>query len=120
MIKTIGENVQSVAAQRVIGFTRSVSYQKGKRKFVQESVNVGVQAWEIGAIIAAAGIYDLANGPGGFASWVDNFIGYNPSTGQVNPGSLLSVSAPSNPAQQASFSILDYLASGLQSGINHL
>lgn len=108
--------IESVATQRVIGFTRSVTKTRGKKnpKVTTESVNVGVQLWEVGAVVAAVGIYDIANGPGRFMSSVLSFLGYNSQTGQANPGSLLSVSSPTNPAQEASFNFLDYLASGVQ------
>lgn len=107
---------QNIATQKVIGYTRTVTRTKGKKnpKTITESMSVGIQAWEIAALIASVGIYDIINGPGGFESWIFSLLGYNPNTGQANPGSLLSISGPSNPAQQASFNFLDSVASGVQ------
>lgn len=107
------QTVSNGATQRVIGYTKTKT-KHGKKTDVTESYSVGVQAWEIAALIASVGIYDIVNGPGGFEAWLFSMLGYNPNTGQASPGSLLSISPPSNPAQQASFDFLDYVASGVQ------
>ena len=54
----------SLATQRVIGYTRSVTRTKGKKnpKVIQENLNVGIQAWELGILIAAAGAYYYLTG----------------------------------------------------------
>ena len=51
-----GENI---ATQRVVGYSKSVTRTKGKKnpKVIQENLNIGIQAWEIAALIAAAGAY---------------------------------------------------------------
>ena len=56
----------NLGTQRVIGFTRSVTRTKGKKhpKLIQESVNIGLQAWEIGAILAGVALYEYVNGAG--------------------------------------------------------
>lgn len=112
----IAKAAESLATQRVIGYSRTTVRTKGKKnpKTITENVNVGIQAWEIAALIASVGVYDIVNGPGGFEAWLFSMLGYNPNTGQATPGSLLSISPPSNPAQQASFNILDSIASGVQ------
>ena len=99
--------------QKVIGFSTTKT-KISKRSTKTESLSVGVQAWELAALIAAAGIYDIANGPGGFASWIDNFIGYNPNTGQAVPGSPLSISGPSNPAQWSFYDAIYGASQGVQ------
>jgi hypothetical protein len=55
---------QNLATQRVIGYTRSVTRTKGKKnpKVIQENLNVGIQAWELGILIAAAGAYYYLTG----------------------------------------------------------
>ena len=57
---------QNMATQRVIGFKRSVTYRKGKKnpKVVQEDVNIGIQAWELGIILAGIAVYEYVNGSG--------------------------------------------------------
>ena len=113
---------QNLGTQKVIGYSRSVTKTTGKKhpKVITENMSVGIQAWEIAAIIASVGVYDIINGPGGFESWLFGMLGYNPVTGQANPGSLLSVSGPSNPAQQASFNVLASIASGVQGAVGWL
>ncbi len=60
-----------LATQRVIGWSKSKSYVKGKRnpKVITEQTNVAIQAWEIGALaagfsllIGAAGAYEYLTG----------------------------------------------------------
>lgn len=54
----------TLATQRVIGYTKSVTRTKGKKnpKVIQENLNIGVQAWEIGILVAAAGAYYYLTG----------------------------------------------------------
>lgn len=99
--------------QKVIGFSTTKT-KISKRSTKTESLSVGVQAWEIAALIAAAGIYDFANGPNTVVSWLDKLFGYNPSTGQVSPGSLLSISGPSNPAQWSFYDAIYGASQGVQ------
>lgn len=63
---------QNMATQRVIGFKRSVTYRKGKKnpKVVQEEVNIGIQVWELGIILAGVALYEYVNGSG---SVMNNF-----------------------------------------------
>jgi hypothetical protein len=53
--------VQGMATQRVIGYTKSISYKKGK-KTIQENLNVGIQAWELGAVLLGLGAYAYLTG----------------------------------------------------------
>jgi hypothetical protein len=57
---------ENLATQRVIGYTKSVTYRKGKKnpKLIQENINIGVQAWEIGLILAGVAAYEYVNGAG--------------------------------------------------------
>ena len=66
---SIGENL---ATQKVIGYSKSVTRKKGKKnpKFIQENVSVGIQAWEIGIILAGIAAYEYVNGAG---SLIANF-----------------------------------------------
>ena len=54
----------NLATQRVIGYTKSVTRTKGKKnpKVIQENLNIGIQAWEIGVLVAAAGAYYYLTG----------------------------------------------------------
>ena len=54
----------NLATQRVIGYTKSVTRTKGKKnpKVIQENLNIGIQAWELGILIAAAGAYYYLTG----------------------------------------------------------
>ena len=56
-----GENL---ATQRVMGYSRTVTRTKGKKnpKVITENLNVGIQAWEIGILVAAAGAYYYLTG----------------------------------------------------------
>ena len=55
---------QNLATQRVIGYSRSVTRTRGKKnpKVITENLNVGIQAWEIGILVAAAGAYYYLTG----------------------------------------------------------
>lgn len=55
---------ENFGTQRVIGYTRTVTRTKGKKnpKVIQENLNVGIQAWEIGVLVAAAGAYYYLTG----------------------------------------------------------
>lgn len=55
---------ENFGTQRVIGFTRTVTRTKGKKnpKVIQENLNIGIQAWELGVLIAAAGAYYYLTG----------------------------------------------------------
>ena len=55
---------ENFGTQRVIGYTKSVTRTKGKKnpKVIQENLNVGIQAWELGILIAAAGAYYYLTG----------------------------------------------------------
>jgi hypothetical protein len=66
--------MQNMATQRVIGYTKSVSYRKGKKnpKLIQENLNIGIQAWEIGAILLGAAAYEYVNGPGSLVGNLTN------------------------------------------------
>lgn len=54
----------NMATQRVIGYSRSVTKTSGKKhpKVIQENLNIGIQAWELGILIAAAGAYYYLTG----------------------------------------------------------
>ena len=56
--------VQNLATQRVIGYSRTVTKKQGKRnpKVVQENLNIGIQAWELGFILLASGIAAVGAG----------------------------------------------------------
>ena len=57
---------QNLATQKVIGYSRSVTRKKGKKnpKIIQENISVGIQAWEIGIILAGVAAYEYVNGSG--------------------------------------------------------
>ena len=57
---------ENMGTQRVIGYSRTVTKTKGKKnpKVIQENLNVGVQAWEIGALLGGVALYEYVNGPG--------------------------------------------------------
>ena len=57
---------ENMAAQRVIGYSRTVTRTKGKKnpKVIQENLNVAVQVWEIGVILAGIAVYEYVNGSG--------------------------------------------------------
>lgn len=68
---TILQGAGQLATQRVIGWSKSKSYTKGKKnpKVIQENTNVAIQAWEFGALLAggalligAAGAYEYLTG----------------------------------------------------------
>lgn len=54
----------NLATQRVIGYTRTVTKTTGKKhpKTVSENLNIGIQAWELGILVAAAGAYYYLTG----------------------------------------------------------
>lgn len=58
------EVASNMATQRVIGYSRSVTRTKGKKnpKIIQENLSIGIQAWELGILIAAAGAYYFLTG----------------------------------------------------------
>ena len=58
------EVASNMATQRVIGYSRSVTRTKGKKnpKIIQENLSIGIQAWEIGILVAAAGAYYYLTG----------------------------------------------------------
>lgn len=58
------EIASNMATQRVIGYSRSVTRTKGKKnpKIIQENLSVGIQAWELAVIVAAAGAYYYLTG----------------------------------------------------------
>jgi len=55
---------QNLGTQRVIGYSRSVTRTRGKKnpKVITENLNVGIQAWELGILVAAAGAYYYLTG----------------------------------------------------------
>jgi hypothetical protein len=55
--------MQNLATQRVIGYSISKTKYK-KKSVVQENLNIGVQAWEIGALLGGVALYEYVNGPG--------------------------------------------------------
>ena len=57
---------ENMATQRVIGYSRTVTRTKGKKnpKVIQENLNVAVQVWEIGVILAGIAVYEYVNGSG--------------------------------------------------------
>ena len=57
---------ENMASQRVIGYSRTVTKTKGKKnpKVIQENLNVAVQVWEIGVILAGIAVYEYVNGSG--------------------------------------------------------
>jgi len=74
MIKPVLDAGVSLATQRVIGYSRTKTYTKGKKnpKVITESVNIGIQAWELGIVLASIAVYDYVNGPGSVASTLRN------------------------------------------------
>ena len=63
-VKEAGQVATTLATSRVIGYTKSTTYKKGKKnpKIIQENLNIGIQAWEVGFLIAAAGAYEYLTG----------------------------------------------------------
>ena len=70
----IGTAAYNMGTQRVIGYNRSKTYVKGKKnpKTISESLNIGIQAWEIGALAVGGGI--LASGIGVYESLTGNSL----------------------------------------------
>ena len=64
VVQEAGQVATTLATSRVIGYTKSISYKKGKKnpKVIQENLNIGIQAWEVGFLIAAAGAYEFLTG----------------------------------------------------------
>ena len=64
VVPAAAKTIETVATQRVIGYTKSVTRTKGKKnpKVIQENLNIGIQAWELGILIAAAGAYYYLTG----------------------------------------------------------
>lgn len=64
--KAVTDLVGNLATQRVIGYSRTKTYTKGKKnpKVISESLNVGIQAWELGILLASVAVYDYVEGPG--------------------------------------------------------
>jgi len=78
---------ENMAAQRVIGYSRTVTRTKGKKnpKVIQENLNVGVQAWEIAALLGGVAIYEYVNGPG---SLLNNLIPSSAAAAPVSSSKL--------------------------------
>lgn len=74
------------AAQRVIGYSKSVTKTR-KNKVTTESYNIGIQAWELGILLAAAAVYDYVNGPGTVAETIKHPVATMPFA-LPPPGSL--------------------------------
>jgi len=70
------EMIQGMATQRVIGYTKSVTTRKGKKnpKLVQENLNIGIQAWEIGILVASIAVFDYVEGAGAFGSNLQSLL----------------------------------------------
>ena len=65
--------MQNMATQRVIGY--SVSKTKYKKKsVVQENLNIGIQAWELGIVLAGIAVYEYVNGPGSAGGNFANYL----------------------------------------------
>ena len=77
------ETIQGMATQRVIGYTKSVTTRKGKKnpKLVQENLNIGIQAWEIGILVASIAVFDYVEGSGAFGQSLQSIL----TTPTVNP-----------------------------------
>ena len=77
------ETIQGMATQRVIGYTKSVTTRKGKKnpKLVQENLNIGIQAWEIGILVASIAVFDYVEGSGAFGQNLQSLL----TTPTVNP-----------------------------------
>lgn len=58
MAKGATQEFNTLATQRVIGYSWTKTYTKGKKhpKTISESGNIGIQAWELAALFAGAGI----------------------------------------------------------------
>ena len=65
--------MQNLATQRVIGYSISKTKYK-KKSVVQENLNIGVQAWEIGVILVGVAAYEYINGPGSASSNFANYL----------------------------------------------
>lgn len=64
----------NMATQRVIGYSRSVTKTTGKKhpKVIQENLNIGIQAWELGVVLAGIAVYDYVEGGGSFFNIFQN------------------------------------------------
>ena len=70
MTNPVVQGVENLATQKVVGYSarkRTVS-KKGTVK--EEIVSVGIQAWELGILLAAVAVYDYVEGPGSVASTI--------------------------------------------------
>ena len=65
--------MQNLATQRVIGYSISKTKYK-KKSVVQENLNIGVQAWEIGVILVGVAAYEYINGPGSASGNFANYL----------------------------------------------
>jgi hypothetical protein len=77
---------QNMATQRVIGYSRTVTRTKGKKnpKVIQENLNIGIQAWELGIIMVGLAAYEYVNGPGTASGNFANYLFTLP----LNPSAL--------------------------------
>ena len=57
--------VTNLAQSKVIGWTKTKVKHK-KKSDETETMSVGIQAWEIGALLIAVAAYEFVNGPGSF------------------------------------------------------
>lgn len=81
---------QNMATQRVIGYSISKTKYK-KKSVVQENLNIGVQAWEIGVILVGIAAYEYVNGG---SSLLDSFMGgVEKTTTPGNPLDSLPISS---------------------------
>lgn len=73
-----------LGTQKVIGLNKTVS-KHTKKKDTQTSINIGIQAWEIGGIIASIGAYEFLT-QNSFKSFLSDLNPLNP----LNPNTQAS------------------------------
>ena len=61
----------SMATQKVIGFSSSKT-KVTKKGSKTESLSVGIQAWELGIVLAGIAVYDYVEGGGSFFNFLQN------------------------------------------------
>lgn len=116
MIESLIPAAKDTVSQKVIGYSKSKTYTRGKKnpKTISETVSIGIQAWEIGALLAAIALYEYVNGPGSFTQ------NLNPTLNPFLNPSTLPGGSQSNPGENLFYSGAYGAASELQNGINYL
>jgi hypothetical protein len=71
------ESGQNLATQKVIGYsyhTRKVKGGKRHPEEIQESLSIGIQAWEAAALLAGVALFDYVEGAGSFIGLAEMFV----------------------------------------------